>query len=948
MKTYTLSGEWILVKEENREGAPEEWKAAIPSVPCHTVAVPHNYNQTKWKLDYAYSAVVSRYHGYVWYYRSFDKIPRIAKDERYRIEFDRVSYVCQVYLNGVYIGEHRHSEERFSFDVTDVIKTEGENLLAVRCFEPVNGGDEIDGIRLDQIPNGFWAGSETEENLSPIDSAGGILEEVRLVAVPELRIEEVYAKPDPWTGEVDLEITLVNDGNTPAELEAEVLFSELKRGNLVTRIKKRIVATEKTTVTLRGKIEGHKLWEPKDPTLYLAEVKLSNGAYKILRFGFKELCVKNGFFFLNGKRIFLKCAHGISNAETVIGMKNMGFHAFRSIQQVVPSEVLDLCDEIGFLIIESPLTAWGMRLHHNTQQMLEESLCNMVRMHRNHVCIGAYYLFNELHNTTILHMGKDCLPQLRALAPHSLFLLASGRWDKEYNVGSISNPGSYEWECAWGREGSADDCVHTYPTRFHASRNLGMGDLHPYVYIPMDAVARNWFRTVGEDGKPIFISECGIGTQENPMRRYFHLLNSGMSPQSESVKEIKKVWEDMEYFVSHYGMEQVYPFATDLCRASDRQNGRQRQMLFDLIRSNPMINGYSLTSWGTGNEGTLEGDGVIKETVAYAMQEGLSPLRWALFTDHRVIYENKPFTIEAVLCNEDVMKAGSYRAQAYVKGKEGVAWKREFEAVYPEKGYGNMPPLAATVLRETLSLPEGSYTFSVRLLEGACPFGGELRLEVAAPKRATKSEKSVATWGIAEKTEAVLRQHGIKTANLTGLDEKADTTVLVGCPENYTDTTAWQRLFALAEGGATVVFLNAELFAETETEKYLKMIAGEEAKCSSTIDWLYHFDTIHIPHPLFYGIHEEGMIDLECFSELYPRKNFLNTARADKTVAASLRVDCGNCAASLTVGEYHVGKGKMVLNNFRIEEALGENPYADQMLLNFAEHYGSSEKTCKI
>lgn len=72
----------------------------------------------------------------------------------------------------------------------------------------------------------------------------------------------------------------------------------------------------------------------------------------------------------------------------------------------------------------------------------------------------------------------------------------------------------------------------------------------------------------------------------------------------------------------------VTPYASELCRAADRENGRQRQMLFDLIRSNPMINGFSLTSWGSGNEGTLEGLGVIKEGLAYAMQEGWAPFNF--------------------------------------------------------------------------------------------------------------------------------------------------------------------------------------------------------------------------------------------------------------------------------------------------------------------------------
>lgn len=934
MKSYTLSGPWTLLREEDT--ALTDYARSIPDQTAYTVSVPHQYDQSKWKLDYAYSRALSRYHGYVWYYRRFEAMPAPADGERYRLEFDRVSYRAEVYLNGKRLGEHRHSEEPFSFDATDAIATDRENLLAVRCFEPVCSCEAIDGIRLDQIPNGFWAGSEDDSPLSPIDSAGGILEEVRLRVVPAVRIEDVFVESNPHTGEVSATLTLINEGDCAQPIDLYVDFSLLKKGVALTSVSESVCAIRGTsTHVLRTVIEHHRPWELDNPTLYLAQCRTSTGASRVVRFGFKELLIDRGFFFLNQKRILLKCAHGLMSAENIIAMKAMGFNAFRSIQQVLPEEILDLCDELGMLIIESPLTAWGMRLHENTQAMIEQSLCNMVRMHRNHVCIGAYYLFNELHNTETLRIGADCLPALRALAPHSLFFLSSGRWDKLYDLGSVSNPHSDQWQALLGQEGNADGLIHTYPSRFHASRNLGMGDLHPYVYLPIDRVARNWFRTAGEDGKPIFISECGIGTQEHADRTYFERLGT-MPSDFESVREIKQVWDDMERFLTHYGMENVYPFASDLCRASDRQNGRQRRLMFDLIRSNPKINGFSLTSFGGGNEGTMEGEGVIKESVAYALQDGWAPLRWALFTDEPVLYANEPFSVEAVLCNEDVLAPGTYRAQARIKGRDGIVWRRDFDAVYPENGYGALPPLAASVLKESIALPEGDYVLSFRLLEGGCPFGGELTFSVRAPRR-DDLPRSVAVWGICEQTSAFLDAHGIETVDAQTAD--APSCVLIGAP-THASANEWEHLLALAKSGSRLVFLNAKLFLSDLASRYLQDIAGEGAAYEATIDWLYHFDSIHIRHPWFDAISDEGILELESLFELYPRLILKNTKKADLTVCASLRADAGQCATSLTVGEYRIGRGRAVLNGFRIEEALGKNPLADQMLLNVCSHYG--------
>jgi hypothetical protein len=299
-----------------------------------------------------------------------------------------------------------------------------------------------------------------------------------------------------------------------------------------------------------------------------------------------------------------------------------------------------------------------------------------------------------------------------------------------------------------------------------------------------------------------------------------------------------------------------------------------------------------------------------------------------------VLYANTPFTLEAVLCNEDFLSPGTYPAEARIKGRNGIVWQKQFDAVYPKESFADLPPLAATVLKETISLPEGSYTLHLRLAEGAYPYGGELHFDVVEPKQ-NKLPTTVLGWGLADETKRFLVAHGVTvTEDLTA----APSAIFVGNPENASDPTVWTRLLTLAEEGAKVVFLNPELWQKEEALPYLRTIAGERAICQPTIDWLYHFDAVHVRHPLFDRIHDEGMLDMECFAELFPRVIFEHTKKADLTVCASIQVS--SMQHSLTIGEYALGKGRVILNDFRIEEALGKNPYADQLLLNFVSHYG--------
>lgn len=74
-------------------------------------------------------------------------------------------------------------------------------------------------------------------------------------------------------------------------------------------------APGKTSHTLRFRVPQHRLWDLDDPFLYRLEVILCPGGYEDTyhcRFGFREFSVRNGYFTLNGRRIFLKSAHTVN------------------------------------------------------------------------------------------------------------------------------------------------------------------------------------------------------------------------------------------------------------------------------------------------------------------------------------------------------------------------------------------------------------------------------------------------------------------------------------------------------------------------------------------------------------------------------------------------------------------------------------------------------------
>jgi len=957
-RVFSLAGTWKIIKDEENNGRELGFEKAIPDKELFDIDVPGNMDQGKSLIHYNYANVLPEYYGYVWFYKEFTPESLPQKGERARIEFDNAGYVAEVFLNGCFLGRHTLMEEPFSYDITDSVK-EGKNLLAVRCLSPAPAQEPIDGIDLLHIPNRGMS-----VILHPYPAEGGIMGEVRYRITEEVRIVDLYVRAIAKTGDVEIQLTLENDTDTAKEMRLCAYCTEKKSGLMVSSVSGSLfVPAGESVHTCKTHIAAHKLWDIDNPALYLCQILLDDQMHKTIQFGFKEICMKNGFFFLNGRRIFLKCAHFLPTVNNVVGMKACGFNSVRSISFIPEPEVLDACDELGLLMIESPRTSWGMVNHEHTKDMIYESMDAMVYRDRSRACLAAYYVFNELPGNgsekrpgiyprmedVVFHSGVSYLKRLRELDQEHVAILSSGRWDGFRNIGSIANPDSDEWEYQWGAEGQEDFVPVPFKKNYtNGYKDVdGLGDLHPYCKVPMDQDTIHWFRTMGYNTNPIFITEAGIGSMADPVRGLLESDAAGIDRGTILAATNEAMVKCLDDFVEKNGFEDLFPFPQSICEETFRMNERQRQQVFDVIRANPKICGYSLTSWGTANEGTLESDKptVVKPGVAYALQTGWAPLRWSLFSENRTVYANQPFTVEAVLCNEDVLKPGSYKAEARIHSKEkGVVWKHPFDAVYPADGHGNMPPLAADVMKEEVSLDAGDYTMNVKLLEGGAPFGGTLPIKAVKVDDSHARGKKAAVWNLTESTVAFLHTHGVETVELENVSDEDKILVLAGkVPE---DAGQYEKAKAIAANGGCLLFLGSEQFRQKEEEtiaqSFLKEIAGDEAYCREYYNWLYHFDTIHKEHPAFYNTSPEGLHDLETWGDVCPDNMFLRMKQPDFVAAAGLGLYCEfehQCAISQSLCEYNTGEGKVVFNNFVIEENLEKHPFADQMLLNLVGYY---------
>lgn len=135
----------------------------------------------------------------------------------------------------------------------------------------------------------------------------------------------------------------------------------------------------------------------------------------------------------------------------------------------------------------------------------------MIRQDRNHACVAAFEFLNETGDGPVFRRAVAFLPKARELDPSRLMLLNSGRFDSDYSIGCVANPGVSEWTKVWGADKKSEiDGIHDIGPSL-----IGAGDVHCYPTSPHDEHTYDYLMKVGTGMRPVIISEYGIGTNFN-------------------------------------------------------------------------------------------------------------------------------------------------------------------------------------------------------------------------------------------------------------------------------------------------------------------------------------------------------------------------------------------------------------------------------------------------
>jgi beta-glucuronidase len=364
-----------------------------------------------------------------------------------RIEFEAVNHTAHVFLNGKAVGEHvGKGYTAFTLDVAQHLNFGRENTLLVR---------------VDNRPNDRMLPRNKSYDWT---DDGGIIRPVNLLVTPRVFIEriEVEALPDLALGSAEIRIRGVIR-NTELQAKQADVHAVIRRDSGPDELLH--LGPVSTTLEANGDhviqlgpalIQNAAFWHFDCPHLYEVSMELTNpsGTHEIVDlFGIRKFEIRGSSFYLNGEEVSLIGVERMAGSHPELGMAEAAEWidsnhrdmkklncVFTRVHWPQDRRVLEFCDRHGILMQEE-VPAWGSETFHNTsddvQHALEqnglEQLGEMIHRDRNHPCIVAWGLCNEVDgkNPRSRQFAHAISAEARRLDPSRLQTYASHTLGKD-------------------------------------------------------------------------------------------------------------------------------------------------------------------------------------------------------------------------------------------------------------------------------------------------------------------------------------------------------------------------------------------------------------------------------------------------------------------------------------------------------------------------------------
>jgi beta-galactosidase len=584
-----------------------------------------NLSSRPYKYEYYFEAIDpdvrnGSYRGVSWWWRKVD-VPKLNKNDKLIIQFRGARFRAEVYFNGRLCGYQLIPELPFEADVTDAIKSGGDNLLAVRITNP--------GGRLDWCDRFDWAGAKTfmwgDYELPISHGFGGMDAGIEMTVRPRCYVADIFVMNQPELRKVKLVAEVKAEKSSykgPIELQIS------KDGKVLWSHKQSVKVSEDSIekIEIEAAVPGAQVWELDSPVLYEASASLpkSKNSERKVNFGFRWFTAtgigEDAKLMLNGKRIVLRSAiawgfwapNGLWPSEAqatkeVEAAKALGLNCIQTHRHLSKPLILDTQDRMGLLRYEEPgagCAAFGESLPMSapspkglvdtsgaggepktfTEKFEQEKILQMVKRDRSHPSLIIYCLQNEINpdlsNTRIFNiMRKVC-----QIDPSRILLLKSG-----------VPPINQVWMLPYDEKIMLDD----------GTGYSGWWDMHtvggPQNYVDSLYKDPNDWTNKSDNKKEIVVwgETMGVGTpddHEKIVKWYEQRKKTGYD-----YLDHKRILDGYNEFLDKWGFRKAFPTASDLFQEIGKKNYFFWQKVIENCRMSDPVDYIVVSGWESTN-----------------------------------------------------------------------------------------------------------------------------------------------------------------------------------------------------------------------------------------------------------------------------------------------------------------------------------------------------------
>ena len=314
------------------------------------------------------------------------------------LEVDGAFSNASVYVGGIKAGEWPYGYSSWSVDLTAYL-TPGDNQVE---------------IRLNNKPESSrWY------------PGGGIYRNVWLRFSAKTAVSHwgsyVTTHQQEDAAIVTQHLTINTEKPQQASIKTQVFYLECADGNTVEHLVAESVDTQQIyngrSIAQHFVIKNPQFWSPATPNMYVARTQIvaegADGEIYETPFGIRSAEFRADGFYLNGEKTFLRgvCLHHDAGALGAVWnedawvrrlqmLKAMGCNAIRCSHNPPAPEFLDLCDRMGFLVIDELTDTWTWPKKDNGYATLfndwaEKDLVAMIHRDRNHPSVVLWSIGNE-------------------------------------------------------------------------------------------------------------------------------------------------------------------------------------------------------------------------------------------------------------------------------------------------------------------------------------------------------------------------------------------------------------------------------------------------------------------------------------------------------------------------------------------------------------------------